>query len=324
MNRPLKNWTSYHIFYHNTKQIDKLISEAIGPTMTSLRKQKQCSKWFYIRYWRRGPHVRLRILNLTVNESIWLSPIKNYIYKYPSDTVSATVNNTLFSDQLPEEPRDEWVTEGSAIATSYKREVKKYGGYDAILLSEDFFYISSVMAISFIKITRNEYSKRFAIALDLMILTASAFGISNRYLIQFFKDYSQFWEKYLAHPQRVRLETMKYFQDNKISILNRIDQVLYLPRQKATDQNHSINKLYRLWSNQAEHLSSQYEQLYKKQKFINPQTGTTVQNDRQYWEAISSVCLAHIHMMNNRLGVFLYDEFYLGTLLYYAMETKLQ
>ena len=52
-------WLALHVFYAGDH--DRLLLDAIRPALTQLRKNKLIARYFFIRYWNGGPHVRLRV-----------------------------------------------------------------------------------------------------------------------------------------------------------------------------------------------------------------------------------------------------------------------
>ncbi|WP_052809896.1 lantibiotic dehydratase C-terminal domain-containing protein [Streptomonospora alba] len=54
------DWVSAHAFYHG--DLDLLVTEGIAPLTAELDSAGVLRRWFFLRYWEGGPHVRLRLL----------------------------------------------------------------------------------------------------------------------------------------------------------------------------------------------------------------------------------------------------------------------
>src|SRR5207253_1071173 len=102
--------------------------------------------FFYIRYWEKGPHIRLRFLLHDVNmrrileESI-SSYFHGYFLKHPSYTTA--------------ERSEEYAMRGgrannSVVFTTYEPELERYGGEAGIAISETQFWHSSIATLAII------------------------------------------------------------------------------------------------------------------------------------------------------------------------------
>jgi Lantibiotic biosynthesis dehydratase C-term len=57
----MKNqWISLHIFYYGNQ--NQLLVSCIAPLIAQLRAQGLIQRYFFIKYWAEGPHIRLRLL----------------------------------------------------------------------------------------------------------------------------------------------------------------------------------------------------------------------------------------------------------------------
>ncbi len=55
-----RDWVSAHAFYHGDQ--DHLLTGAVAPVVDELTKNGAVDDWFFLRYWERGPHLRLRLI----------------------------------------------------------------------------------------------------------------------------------------------------------------------------------------------------------------------------------------------------------------------
>ena len=52
-------WLSFHVFY--AANSNPILVEGVTPVIRRLRAEGLIERWFFIRYWLEGPHVRLRV-----------------------------------------------------------------------------------------------------------------------------------------------------------------------------------------------------------------------------------------------------------------------
>lgn len=55
-----RSWVSVHLF--SQRSPDRLLAELVTPIVDGLRSSQAISEYFFIRHWQGGPHVRLRLL----------------------------------------------------------------------------------------------------------------------------------------------------------------------------------------------------------------------------------------------------------------------
>jgi lantibiotic biosynthesis dehydratase-like protein len=54
------DWVSAHAFYY--EDLDRLVVDVIAPLTEDMTEDGLAHRWFFLRYWDGGPHVRLRVL----------------------------------------------------------------------------------------------------------------------------------------------------------------------------------------------------------------------------------------------------------------------
>jgi hypothetical protein len=79
-------WLSAHVFRHD--DLDTLLTEQIGPLGAELAADGLIQRFFYLRYWEGGPHVRVRLQTTTANpsrlKSILTERLGAYLRAHPS------------------------------------------------------------------------------------------------------------------------------------------------------------------------------------------------------------------------------------------------
>ncbi|GAA4839296.1 thiopeptide-type bacteriocin biosynthesis protein [Kitasatospora terrestris] len=114
--------------------------------------------WFYLRYWQRGPHLRLRIADLTENQADdveaelarSLAEVENALPVEGRLTAAGYAELAAPLAALGEYgsslPAGELLTPGVHRA-AYEPEVERYGGPDAMAAAEQLFHVSSVVCL---------------------------------------------------------------------------------------------------------------------------------------------------------------------------------
>jgi Lantibiotic biosynthesis dehydratase C-term len=77
-------WLSAHVFRHD--DLDTLLTEQIGPLGAELTADRLIQRFFYLRYWEGGPHVRVRMRTTDVGRlrSILTERLGGYLRAHPS------------------------------------------------------------------------------------------------------------------------------------------------------------------------------------------------------------------------------------------------
>jgi len=55
----MADWLSIHVFYQGNQ--DRLLTEAVVPALDQLTRCGSAARWFFLRYWEGGPHLRVRM-----------------------------------------------------------------------------------------------------------------------------------------------------------------------------------------------------------------------------------------------------------------------
>ncbi|HEY7418994.1 MAG TPA: thiopeptide-type bacteriocin biosynthesis protein, partial [Ktedonobacteraceae bacterium] len=91
-------WQSIHIFYQ--KGQDDFLVHCIEPLAESLKNDKLITQLFFLRYWKQGPHIRLRFFvpdsqyNDQVKDMI-CDQVTSYLKQHPS---SGEINDELYKE----------------------------------------------------------------------------------------------------------------------------------------------------------------------------------------------------------------------------------
>lgn len=257
-------WTSKHIFIHDYQLIEIFLKDYLFPYMDG-----QTLSYFFIRYWDGGPHVRLRYKNQAENFEEGIETlIKEFqmTYKdYPFQAVSYDTAIVETEEIQPVAPFPNF----SIQSIAYVPELYRYGGAEAMNLSEELFECSSRFASQIIqKLTR---SQRYALAIDMMYKCAK---IAEE--LSYFSDFGNFFRAY--REIWIQFKGVEFDSSIKQAITSRITRL----------QNGECSLHF--YQAYLETFRTLIEQIKVQQ--------TTMEPKYAYYIVIS-----HLHMLNNRLGI---------------------
>lgn len=264
------NWHSFHIFCHDVSLHDEIII-----TAQDYYKKNNLDKWFYIRYWEGGPHIRVRIYGKNID----IIEFKSYFEKVLNSNILLSKkqyyhNNKLDGKKIPFEKLP-WYPDNSIQNITYKPEVERYGGQNFIKKAEDIFHISSDLACSII-----ESNKKLTHKLYIYIFIYSCiFNRIQELEIKFKKNLfinncSDYWEKNygITNPEQFQ----RIGENFRLSIINK--------KSKFKD-------LYKIIDNSILHA------------FINANIENMIEINKDNPKLARSVLFSQMHMLANRLSI---------------------
>ncbi|MCY8812441.1 thiopeptide-type bacteriocin biosynthesis protein [Bacillus atrophaeus] len=304
-----QNWTSIHIFLHDKDSYDHFIQVDFFPFVEKLKRSGLIDKWFFIRYWEGGPHIRLRLLNIKCSTNKIIKDLEDIIREYkqinnaPQLTAETYYKNHKFDGEKLDYKSLPFYTNHTVKLIDYEPEYRRYGGANAIHISENLFHHSSEMVSKIIS-KELKFDKLLIIAIDLMYITAKSLEVEN--IQTFFGVYTEFWKSYIDDLKQFNELIINLKQKQGNYIKNRIELF-------DTNPLESTSNIYANWQQQVR--SSYNELLQMDADLISPISGNNIDGNKSQQEAIHSIAISIIHMTNNRMGVTPNFEFILGSLL---------
>ncbi|MFI0980590.1 thiopeptide-type bacteriocin biosynthesis protein [Streptomyces sp. NPDC021093] len=170
------DWVCAHVFYDADQ--DRLLTECLGPLADALRADGLVQRFFFLRYWEGGPHVRLRLLPAHRSDRAAVerraeAEIRAFLRRVPAPDV---VDRSRFA-QVAEglaglEGRaghDQEVHPNNSVAfPPYAREHADYGYGRAVAAVERHFFESSRLALTVVD-ARTSVEQRALLAFDLVV-----------------------------------------------------------------------------------------------------------------------------------------------------------
>jgi thiopeptide-type bacteriocin biosynthesis protein len=322
-----KNYVSVHIYY-NATDLRPVLLGCVDPLVRQLEDDNLLSRYFFIRYWEGGSHVRLRLLAASPDAAGELqrrteTAIREFLEERPSffdadKEALRPLMRTLFEYEYGAEEFIRLYGEDGAMPIAdnntfeycpYKPEYDRYGGDDGIELSEQHFQVSSSIALEALRDT-NSHLRSSILGLALQLMTHFGFAVfeDKDEVIEFFRGYVSRWQG-LSVPDSVVEGFQAMYDRQAPRIQAHFAQVGKIHQQLETADDGVLSK----WLRHAFWLRDNIVRLHQEGRLeLKPPAATPK-------EALRRLLTSYIHMMNNRLGVLILEEVYLARMIVRAL-----
>ncbi len=315
-------WIASYIYY--AEPWDRLLVEAVKPFAEEMIETGLAKKYFFIRYWEHGPHIRLRFFG---DEKVLNSELKPKLENWFGAWMKANPStHTLPAgyEDIPE--KNNWYPNNSIQWIEYEPETERYGGPVALPIGEDQFQSCSTAVLEVMDQSAGwTYDHALGTAIQMHLAFSNAVGMDKLEASAFHGWIFQSWlpmaipstTEEAQRPDAVRgvltaFETQ--FQEQKDALLPFIEAFWQALDDKEEFDETWVNN----WVKEQQEIKAQLEKLDADGKVIYPEERTPAHaNLNQPWEKLKywSLYASYVHMINNRLGVQNRDEGYLGFLL---------
>lgn len=330
-------WLSAHLFY--AEPWEDFLIRAVHPFVNDVIDSGTAEQFFFIRYWERGPHIRLRFKGRKEKLQGKLRPeletyFSNYFSVYPSKRLEPAWVSALPDNQ-------KWIPNNSVQFIDYEPEIERYGGPEGILISERQFEYSSRCVLEMIRETGQwEYSRALGAAIQLHIAFSHAMNMRLNEAIAFYERLSNGLLPFLigseADSAAVKLKTEtiltsfdKRFADHRDVLVPYCQTLWQGLEDNAEFDEVTLNDW--IWNMSLIHsrlLEARRENCLIIPAWFSVSPAIDVPQERhRLWFLYSS----YVHMTNNRLGILNQDEAYVAYLISrclkefsaeHALETK--
>lgn len=197
-------WHSLHVHYHDPQ--DDLLVDCIGPLVASCRTGSPPS-WFFLRYWKHGPHVRLRLrlepAEATETLRALQDGIREHLARCPSTSMPRPdrlrdVIRVLARLQGEADDVQEIVSDNTIRLQPYEPEYGKYGGELGVRLAETVFESSSVIVLDVLDRIRRTPARRLSAGFTMMLAALRGAGLTEPAMAEFLAMYCRFWFRYVS------------------------------------------------------------------------------------------------------------------------------
>lgn len=314
-------WLSFHVFY--AANAGPILVEGVTPVIRRLRAEGLIQRWFFIRYWLEGPHVRLRVLPAGAEDTPRVraelrEALEAVITRRPAlYEADRDASAGLFKQMyLAEYSEEQWNAEYGADGTmpyrdnnsvheiAYRQELDRYGGPAGMALSEWHFETSSDLVLRLLA-TGNMHMRTVLLGQTAQLGMALCFAFlpDEAAVANFLDNYRIFWETSYQEPSTEQHETFDRtfarMRDRLVVRLLRVREAVRDPRSAAG--------IEREWAEHCLELRDRAASLARAGELTfrdGPVTDPAV--------ALPILLSSYVHMTANRLGASILDEIYLA------------
>ena len=320
MSNLTKTWLPLYLYC--AEPWHKILVEAVKPVAQKIIEEGLAEKYFFIRYWERGPHIRLRFYG---EEKILNTVLKPRLEKYFSTWFKNNPTTRREPTYPADYPKDEyWFPNDTIQWIEYEPETERYGGPEGIGIAEDHFFYCSDLILEELKLNETwSYEQSLGKAIQMHLSFATASGMDINEAKHFYDKIFQGWfpraffvrkEEGEEKLEKARKETLEAFensfQNQKEGLFNYVETIWEGLESKEEFESEILNTWIQKVSETAKELHA--ANIIFPENFYKTNSELDIPEPRQkMWSIYSS----YIHMINNRLGIFNQDEGFLGYLI---------
>ncbi|MEK5209693.1 lantibiotic dehydratase C-terminal domain-containing protein [Psychrobacillus sp. FSL H8-0510] len=293
----IKTWESLHIYYQETENYEFILTNLVSKINEILLKENVITGFFFIRYWEKGNHLRIRF---QFNEQNVKETWKDLIIKYTSTFLEKNpssekvINRENYYKMQRKENREGKYEQLNNVALweEYQPETIRFCGIKGIEISESFFCFSSEQIMLMFqenKSFKHEGKLLYGIVLTYLKIKNLNNILKRNSMASLFFEYAENRRIFLDIP----LITWEIIKQKSVD-----NSYLY----KNTIDNFEENIGWK---------SNFYEidkEIHKVLRNINVICPTP--------EKLIKLCYSYIHLNNNRLGLDPFLELYISLILF--------
>jgi thiopeptide-type bacteriocin biosynthesis protein len=311
------DWLSVYLFIDGwiyDEECDRMVVEVLEPFVRRCKSEGWIEAHFFIRYTEHGPHLRLRLHGApeTLGSEVWPALVAGLRARDPGVAIDARPA----SPEVPQRPERQPARVTHAARVAYEPETERYGGPDALPVAERVFQVSSDAAYALLSRLGPERSSRLGKGLLAMVVLVHVFHESREAAAAFARMYSTNYLRALAAQEEHRGTFLDAFgqgyTQQSETLREYVDAVW-----EAMDEGDELSETLDAY---AAGLRTHRDELRRLFQAGRVQVGG---QPAQSWErVVNGICPSYVHMMNNRLGITLQEESYLGYLIDRALGTE--
>jgi thiopeptide-type bacteriocin biosynthesis protein len=171
---PLASWSAEHVFVSPGAMSDAFLIDVAAPFLKQL---EGAGDWFFIRYGEGGPHLRIRV-------RVEHDDVAARIRRHWCEAAPAYVD----TDDVP----------GDVRRIAYEPEIARYGGPQAMPLSERVFCRSTALSLGIIAATPGDMERRIGQAIAIIIASSRSLSNDPVDIRRILADHAAGWERWFA------------------------------------------------------------------------------------------------------------------------------
>ncbi len=295
-----QDWFALHIFLSDAAATDRFLLDWVTPQVRRLMGSGAARGWFFLRYWEGGPHLRLRLRGLSAAGRAQLlaevrAALPGYLSAEPP-TRESYYRHHFFDGQPMDPAQLPWFDEGSVQVMPYDAEWRRYGGMAGLAVNEGLFDLSSTLALSLVRASTADVSRRLQLAASLMPLFARAWRADLPGVARFLDDYVAYWTASSAQVQA-------FDAPGALAPAPTAEQCRRLAQQLQDDADGTPRSPAALLRAGLQAARSQWDIQRHQGLLVSPITAAPVADDTQHRQALQAMLASQLHMLNNRLGL---------------------
>jgi hypothetical protein len=326
-------WLSLHVFY--SANLTRMLVECVAPLVRDLRSAGLIERYFFIRYWFEGPHLRLRLLpaagtdpdeitgraDAAVGEFLRRRPALHDPHYPGADEHYRALGLAEYgqrwwtdryggSGTMPLRPTN------TAAYVPYEPEYDRYGGPDGVTLAEWHFEHSSDQVLR-LSATTNVHVRPTLLGLGLQqsLAMCLAFLRSPEEVVLFVRRYRAFWQ----HAYDNRPAPADAFDDAFARGAGPLRERVAVVRASSESPRLPGDDFPGAWIRHCRDLRTRVDALRGAGRIaLAGRDGGPPPSDPA---SVSMLLLSsYLHMTNNRLGLAINDEIYISYLIERALS----
>lgn len=305
-------WVTVCIYYE--PPFEKLLSTAVSGFIEGHQHLGLFDSFFFVRYWQKGYHIRLRLRSLHPNANTTIvSSLQKHLTRHLDQHPSIRLKDSplLYPNN-------------SLRFIQYEPEIARYGGEDCVMLSEKQFMHSSEFVLGLIKSNDTwDYEKAMSFAIISHLSFVKAFDLSASQASIFFSLVSRYWMPRAfdsaAHVpetdpafEKLKEKTINKFQvafNHQKTQVTKVSKTLW----KMLDRRQSTgNKVVDKWFEDSLEMAKSLRGLQRERKLFPPDWFPNESDIPEEMFDCWKIMHSYIHMTNNRIGIQNRDEAYIA------------
>jgi thiopeptide-type bacteriocin biosynthesis protein len=311
---PAREWLSVYLFFDGwiyTADCDRIVLDVAEPFVRRCQREGWIDQHFFIRYSEFGPHVRLRLYAepQVLGGAVWPALVEHVRAHSPA----ALIDERPAEPSIPKRPEGQAVQVTHLARVEYEPETERYGGPDALLVSERAFQVSSDAAYALIAKMGAERSSRLGKGLLGMVVLVRLFARDREQGAQFMQMYSTNYLRAMAREEGSREALLDAFDQGFSSqsetLMEYVDAIW-----EAMDDGDSLSDTLDAYVEGMRGIREEIRALFHAGRVVTG--GEPAAEWERAWQPLVP---SYLHMMNNRLGITIQEESYLGYLITRAL-----
>jgi thiopeptide-type bacteriocin biosynthesis protein len=322
------DYLAVHIFY-NVQDLRAVVLGCVDPLVQRLTRSGLISRFFFVRYWEGGNHVRLRVLPTTpdqkdaVREEIDRE-IPVFLREQPSmldpdvEDMREVIRSLYEFEHGVEAFQREFANTEIPIYPNnsyrhmpYVPEYGRYGGLIGIDLAQRNFMMSSEIAIRALRDNNvRMHANVLGLAFQMTLNFAFAFFSTRDETARFFEHFVNFFDQ-LETPVQITDRLDQFFNRQSDRVLAYVNQLEAIHARLKDSDGHHFGRYVRHAYDMREVIMKAYEE--DKLEFTHPPTSAS--------DVLFRLVTSYTHMTNNRLGLLIFEEVYIAGLIAKALRS---